>query len=179
MSTRSVAETGTLRKLGFGFTTVLTLLLAAFIALSVTYRPRARLFPLIVAVPSFLCMLLILLSYFSERAERLVESFNAAFFETDAEILEEEETKLQESGIRRAIGWTIAALVGFYLFGFVLMTLLFVYAYMIVEGDHDWPRSAIVAVVTTGFMYALFVAVFGVRLDGGAVFRLLFDIVGI
>lgn len=179
MSTRSVVKTEPLRKLELGFAIFLTALLGGFIVLGVTYRPRARLFPLLVAVPSFLCMVLIISSYFSERAERVVSAFNAAFFETDSEMLETDTAELKEGGIKRSLGWTVGALIAFYLFGFVLMTLVFIYAYMTIEGDHTRRESGIIALVTTAAMYVLFVVVFGVRLDGGAVFLLLFDVLGL
>lgn len=178
MSARSIGETESLRKVGFAFAVFLTLLLVGFITLSLTYRPRSRLFPLLVAVPTFLCMTLVVLSYFSERAERVSAKFNAAFFETDAEMFEEDTNALEEENIGRSIAWVVLTLVAFYLFGFALTTFAFAYAYMTVEGDHSRGTSAILALLTTASAYALFVVTFGVRLDGGAVIVLLFDLLG-
>lgn len=179
MSTRSIEKTRSLRKLELGVAIFLTLLLAGFIVLSVRYPPRARLFPLLVAVPSFVCMVLLTSSHFSERVEKLVAAFNTALFESDAEMLEGDTTELEEEGIRRSLGWLVGALVAFYLFGFVLMTFVFIYAYMTIEGDHSRRESGIIAIVTGTVMYLLFVVVFGVRLDGGAIFNFFFDLMGI
>lgn len=179
MSTRSIAETKLLRKLGLAFTVALTLLLVGFVLLSLTYQPRSRRFPLLVAVPALLCMLLIVLSYFSDRAERTIAKFNAALFESDAEILDEDEDEIRERLIGKSIAWTVGMLVAYYLFGFVSMTFAFVYAYLTVEGGHERRRSALIAILSTAFTYALFVLAFGVRLDGGAVTMELLQLFGV
>lgn len=179
MSTRAITKTESLRKLELAVAVFLMLLLAGFIVLSMNYPSRARLFPLLVAIPSFFSMLLIVSAEFSERADDILEAFNTALFEPDTDMFEQESTEVEEGTIQRSLGWLIGALVGFYLFGFVLMTLVFVYGYLFVEGDHSRKRSGIIAAVTTVVMYGLFVAVFGVRLNGGAVFVFLFDVLGI
>lgn len=179
MSTRAINDTRSLRRLELAVAVLLTVFLAGFIVLSLNYPARARLFPLVVAVPAFLCMLLVISARFSERAERLLQTFDAALFETDSERFEQEDTEVNEDAIKRSLGWMVGALVGFYLFGFVLMTLVFVYAYLYIEGDHGRRRSGVIAVLTTLIMYGLFVVVFGVRLNGGAVFVFLFDLLGI
>lgn len=56
------------------------------------------------------------------------------------------------------------------------MTFVFVYAYMTYEGGHPRRRSGALALLTTVIMFALFVIVFGVRLEGEVVFRMLFDL---
>jgi hypothetical protein len=179
MSTREITKTEPLRKLEMAVAVFLAILLVGFIVLSLNYPARAQLFPLVVAVPALLCMLLIISANFFDRAERLLEAFNAALFETDAEMFEQETTDVNVDAMKRSLGWLIGALVGFYLFGFVLMTLVFVYAYLYIEGDHSRRRSGTIAVLTTAIMYGLFVAVFGVRLNGGAVFVFFFDLLGI
>lgn len=179
MSTRSIAETDTLRRLGLWFTVVLLLLLAGFIALSLTYQPRSRRFPLLVAVPSFLCIALIALSYFSGRAHRTVERFNAALFEADDELFDQHEDVVRERWIARSIAWVVGMLVAYFLFGFVSMTFVFVLAYLRVEGDHGLSRSTLIALVTTAFAYGLFVFAFGVRLDGGVVTVLVLESLGL
>lgn len=179
MSTRAITKTESLRKLELAVAVFLMALLAGFIVLSLNYPARARLFPLLVATPAFLCMLLIVAAEFSERADDILEAFNTALFEPDTDMFEQETTDVEEGAIKRSLGWLVGALVGFYLFGFVLMTLVFVYAYLFVEGDHSRKRSGIIAAVTTAVMFGLFVVVFGVRLNGGAVFVFLFDVLGI
>lgn len=176
MSTRSIAKTDRLRKLELAVAVFLTILLIGFIGLAVRYPARARLFPLLVAIPSLLCMLLIISAFFSERAKKFVRSFNTVLFESDTDLLEEDETEVERGQIQRSLGWVIGALVGFYLFGFVLMTFIFVYAYMSYEGGHTRRRSGVLALLTTVAMFALFVVVFGVRLRGGVVFRALFEL---
>lgn len=175
MSTRAIADTDAKRRLGFAFALVLLLLLAGFLAMTPDYPPRSRLFPLLVGIPTFLCLALVILAYVSDTADRIVLAFDAAFFRTDTDLFESEESELDLGAIRRALGWIIGALLAFYLVGFVVTTLGFVYAYLRIEGQHDRRRSLLLAAVTTAFMYGLFVAVFGVRLGGGLLPTLLLD----
>lgn len=179
MSTRSIADSAANRRLGLVFALFLALLLTGFLALSPSYPPRSRLFPLLVGVPTFICMVLVILSYVSDTAERVVVAFDAAFFETDADLFEAEEDELDTGGIRRALGWTLATLLAFYLFGFVVTTFGFVYAYMTVEGEHSNRESMLLAMLTTLFMYGLFVLLFEVRLEGGVVPTLILDSLGL
>lgn len=180
MSTRSIAKTGPLRKLELGVAVFLAAMLAGFIVLSLTYPARARLFPLLVAVPSLLCMLLVIAAQFFDRADRIMTMFDTALFEPDSDMFDsEDETEIAEGQITRSVAWIVGALVAFYLFGFVLMTLVFVYAHLAYEGGHSRRESGIIAVVTTVVMFLLFVTLFGVRLDGGAVFVLLLDLLDI
>lgn len=179
MSARTVAETRATRRIGLVFALFLVLLLVGFLFMSPSYPPRSRLFPLLVAVPTLACMLLVLLSYVSPTADRLVTAFDAAFFDTDSELFETDADELETGRISRALGWAIATLVAFYLFGFVLTTFGFMFAYLSIEGEHGRGESLLLAVITTAAMYGLFVALFGVRLGGGLVPNLVFGTLGL
>lgn len=179
MSTRSIEETETVRRVGILFALSLFFLLAGFLAMTPSYPPRSRLFPVLVAVPAIACMVLVLLSYRFSTVERIVGSFDAAFFESDSDVFESENEMIREGGIRRALGWTVGFLVAIYLFGFVATSFLLVYAYMTFEGEHGTRRSLLVATLTTVCMYALFGLLFGVRLEGGAVLTYLLELAGV
>lgn len=178
MGTRSIAESETKRRLGLLFALFLVLLLAGFLVLTPSYPPRSRLFPLLVVVPTLACMALVLASYVSDTADRIVDAFDAAFFQTDSDLFETEEDVLQTDRIGRALGWAIGSLLAFYLVGFVVTTFALVFAYLTIEGRHSRRRSLLIASVTTVFMYGLFVVLFRVRLDGGLVANVVLDAIG-
>lgn len=174
-----VREGDTLHWLGFGFSLALTAVVGTFVGLSLTYGPTSRLVPLVVGVPTLVALVLVTLSYVSPTADRFVSRFNATFFDVDDELFGDEDVSYKHHGVRRSVGWTVGFAVAAYLFGFVVVTLGFVYAYLRHEGGHAARRSAAIAVATTAVLVVLFELVFATPLYPGAVPLAILDAVGL
>lgn len=120
-------------------------------------------------------MVLVTLSYVSDRADDLITKFDGSLFEIDFELLneEEEDEQINEREIWHGLGWIVGGLLAFYLLGFILSTFLLVFLFMVTRGEHTKREAGAVATGTTIFMYILFVAVFNLILPPGVIIELL------
>lgn len=166
-------------RLGFVFALGLTTLVGVFVGLALTYGPTSRLVPLVVGVPTLVALALVTLSYVSPAADRFVSRFNATFFDLDDDLFGDEGITYKRHGVRRSVGWTVGFAVVAYLFGFVVVTLGFVYAFLRYEGGHAKRRSAVIAVATAGTLVVLFELVFATPLYPGSIPLLLLDLLGL
>lgn len=164
------------KRIEFGFAVFLMAFLGLLIGLALTYGPTSQLVPLIVAVPSFVAVTLIALSHVSATVAEFVSWFNASAFTTDSDIFDEEETEYKDRPVARAIGWTLGLVVIAYLFGFVLVIPIFVYAFLRWEGGHERRQSALIAIGSVLVISGLFEVFFGTPLYVGAIPQLVLDL---
>ena len=157
----------------FGFSVFLVLLVGLVVGLALTYSATSQLIPLIVGVPTLLILLLVALSNVSPRVERITDRFETALFSFESDLVEEEADEFKPGGVRRGIAWLLALSVGYYLFGFVAATPVFVYAYLRLEGGHPRKQSLVLAVGTTLFLVGLFEVLLETWLYPGVLVELL------
>lgn len=162
--------------LEIGFAAFLTLFVGSLVALALTYSPTSRLVPLVVGVPTFIALALVTLSYVFDPVDRLVSRFNATPITVDSDLFDGEETVYTDRPVTRALAWVVGLLLTMYLFGFVLVTPFFVYAYLTREGGHSRRRSAIIGLVTALSVSTLFELVFATPLYAGAIPNLLLEL---
>lgn len=165
------------RRVEFGFAVFLVLFLGLLIGLSMTYGPTSRMIPLIVAIPTFIAVLLVALSHVSATVDTLVDRFNAAAFTVGEDVFEGDETVYKDRPVVRAVGWVLGLTVIAYLLGFVLVIPFFVYGFLRWEGDHERRKSALIAVGTVALISGLFEVVFGTALYAGFIPNLLLELI--
>lgn len=164
------------RRVEFGFAVFLIAFLGLLIGLSMTYGPTSRMIPLIVAIPTFVAVLLIALSHLSETVDALVERFNAAAFTIGEDVFEGDETVYKDRPVVRAVGWVLGLTAIAYLLGFVLVIPFFVYGFLRWEGNHRRRKSALIAIGTVVLISGLFEIVFGTALYVGFIPNLLLEL---
>lgn len=164
------------KRVEFGFAVFLTAFLGLLIGLAFTYGPTSRMIPLIIAIPTFVAVLLIALSHVSTTVDAVVERFNAAAFSVGEDVFEGDETVYKDRPIARSVGWVLGLTVAAYLLGFVLVIPFFVYAYLRKEGGHERRKSALIAIGTVALISGLFEVAFGTALYAGAIPNLLLEV---
>lgn len=141
----------------FAFAVFLVLVVGTAVGLALTYSRTSGLIPLVVGVPTLLILLLVALSNVSPRAKRITDSFDTALFAIESDLVDDDdEDELKAGGVRRGIGWLLAMSIGYFLFGFVAATPVFVYAYLRLEGGHSRRQSAALGIAATVFLVGLF-----------------------
>lgn len=159
----------------FGFAVFLVAFLGLLIGLAITYSPTSRMIPLIVAVPTFVAVLLVALSHVSETVNELVDRFNAAAFSVGEDVFAGDETVYKDRPVVRSVGWVLGLTVTAYLLGFVVVIPFFVYGYLRREGNHERRRSALIAIGTVVLISGLFEIAFGTPLYVGYIPELVLE----
>jgi hypothetical protein len=163
-------------RIEFGFAIFLVVFLGLLIGLALTYGPTSRMIPLIVAVPTFVAVLLVALTHVSETADEVVRRFNAAAFTVGDSVFDQEETVYKNRPVVRSVGWVLGLTVIAYLLGFVVVIPFFVYAYLRREGNHERRKSALIAIGTVMLISGLFEIAFGTPLYVGYIPGLLLEL---
>jgi hypothetical protein len=165
--------TGTPR---LAFAAFLTLLVALLVGFAFTYGPTSRLVPLVIGVPTLVALGVVTLAQVWSPAARLAAQFNTTPISVESDLFEGSETVYRDRPILAAVGWVAGLSAVAFLFGFVAVIPVFVYAYLRREGGHARRRSALIAVGTTAVVSGLFELVFSTPLYAGAVPNLVLEL---
>ncbi len=143
----------------------------AFIAVSYTYKPNDRIFPLMVGYAAIPLILLDLLTLTETKiGERISLFFSAKTPEQIDEEVDRTERRLDRELI--VFLWMSVLVLGIYLFGFLASTPVFVFCWMKYRGDYSIRSSLYSAISTVGFIYILFELVLQYELYTGVLFEL-------
>ncbi len=163
----SPAHRGTI---GFGF--AILAFMFYFIFESYAYKPAIRLFPLLVG---FTGVMLCILDIFSNTNTAFGRIINTVF---GTELAKPDGHQAPRKIIKELtiFAWMGALVLGIYVFGFLVMTIVFVFLWMWIQGGRTIKSSLYTAIATFGFIYGLFSVILRYELFAGVVFEYLLDL---
>jgi len=163
------------RKGYFWFTVVLLVFALVFGAVSLTYSAEARLVPLLVAVPTALLCVVILLS---ERYPGLIKNFDVSITDlisTDKDLAERFKTSSDrgDDSPRRVVanfGWFVSLFIGIFLVGFLISVTLFTLLYLKFIWRISWLKVSIVTLLVGAIIFGGFELLLEAELYRGILF---------
>lgn len=173
------------------FSLLMTVVFAVAIVLALGYSYRARLAPLVLAVPGFaLAAGRLVIELRLDSAERRKEEFGASPDEKQV-VLEgagpspaqgggaAAQAAVAGNGLAKTFSevnvflWLALLMAMLYLLGFLVTIPLYLLLYLKVRSREGWPLSVIVSLVSWATLYFLFVRVLGMNLYTGVIAELL------
>ena len=155
----------------FGFAIGVLAFMFYFIFESYAYKPAIRLFPLLIG---FSGVVLCILDIFSNTNTALGRIVNAVFGTELAKPDHQAPRKLTKE--LAIFAWMSALVLGIYVFGFLVMTIVFVFLWMWVQGGRTIKASLYTSIATFAFIYLLFSVILRYELFVGIVFEYLLDL---
>ncbi len=141
-----------------------------FIFESYAYKPAIRLFPLLIG---FTGVVLCILDIFSNTDTAFGRVINTVFGTELAKRDIQEPRKLTKE--LAIFAWMSALVLGIYVFGFLVMTIVFVFLWMWVQGGRTIKSSLYTAIATFGFIYLLFSVILRYELFIGVLFEYIIE----
>lgn len=159
------------------FALILTVFVVVIVSLSLTYSREARLFPLIVGVPTLILLFTLFLVETVPSVSAFARSLKSASI-IDTDSLEDAgmesgaNTPIEtiRSNAVRTLGWILLLTVSILLFGHVIgltLSLAFVFRYY---SSLSWVRAIIFSLVNVAFLSGLFMVAFNAELYPGILF---------
>ncbi len=170
-----------LRKGEFWFCVVMIALVAGFVIGSFTYSPTARLFPLLVGIPTLLLLGVIaagtkykqLLAPFDETyvVSKKDKGKAAAIVEPAAQVPSgTREDNKSLGNVSRLIGWMVFFFALIFFFGFYIAVPVFVLGFLRFRARQNWRKSIIFAAVMGTLLYVSYETLMRVDLFQGIIF---------
>ncbi len=159
------------------FTLGVFVLVLVFLVLSLGYQPRARLVPLIIAVPTLLLTLLQLLIDMIPAVARRFSFFQEYdLFGIDSGRAAEPSEENRRSGTvyRRELGfaaWLLLLMALIYFLGYLVAIPLFLILFMRLRSSESWLMTLSITAATWAFVYVVFIMVMGAPLHPGVVWK--------
>ena len=159
------------------FTLAVFVLVLVFLVLSLDYRPRARLVPLIIAVPTLLLTLLqLLIDMIPAVGRRFSFLQEYDLFGIDTGRAAESSAEGGSSGavFRREINfaaWLLLLVALIYFLGYLVTIPLFLVLFLRFRSSEGWLLTLSITAVTWAFVYIVFIVVMGAPLHQGVVWR--------
>ena len=148
------------------FLLAILLTIVGFIALSYTYKPNDRAFPLMVGYTAIPIILLDFLTLTKTKIGQKISVFFSA--KTPEQIDQDADTTERSLGKEMVVFlWMILLVLGIYLFGFLPITPVFVFCWMKYRGAYSVRMSLYSAFCTLAFIYILFEIVLQYELYAG------------
>jgi len=146
------------------FALLSALVLVVVIILSLSYVPKARLVPLVVALPTLTLTIGQILKEFGVIGQKKKDSNDSK------DVVEESETNLK--GYWMILFWIVLLIAMLFLIGFFPTIVLFMFFYLKLQGRESWLVSFLMPGATLIIVYLAFV--FGLNIDfyGGLLFEL-------
>lgn len=157
------------------FTLGVFLLVLLFLVLSLDYRPRARLVPIIIAVPTLLLTLLQLLIDMIPAVGRrfaFFQEYDLFGIETGRAAAPSEESRPTSNVFRRELSfaaWLLLLVALIYFIGYLAAIPLFMIPFMRLRSSESWRLTLSITAVTWTFVYVVFIVVMGAPLHEGVV----------
>lgn len=142
-----------------------------FIFESYAYKPAIRLFPLLIG---FSGVVLCILDIFSNTNTAFGRIINTVFGTELAKPDHQDTPKLTKELI--IFAWMSGLVLGIYVFGFLVMTIVFVFLWMWILGGRTILASLYISIATFGFIYLLFSVILRYELFIGVVFEYFLDL---
>ncbi len=156
----------------FGFAIVVLAFMSYFIFESYAYKPAIRLFPLLVG---FAGVALCILDIFSNTNTAFGRIINTVF---GTELTKPDGNEAPRKIAKELIifAWMSGLVLGIYVVGFLVMTIVFVFLWMWVQGGRTIMSSLYTSVATFAFIYLLFSVILRYELYVGILFEYLLDL---
>ncbi len=164
------------------FTLGVFVLVLFFLVLSLDYRPRARLVPIIIAVPTLLLTLLqLLIDMIPAVARRLSFFQEYDLFGIDAGRSADpsEKSGSSEGGSSTTIyrrelnfaSWLLLLVALIYFVGYLVAIPVFLVLFLRLRSSESWLMTLSITAVTWTFVYVVFIVVMGAPLHEGVVWK--------
>ena len=147
----------------FGFTSLLIIMLAICLFISMGWNSTTALFPRVVGFPMLVIMIVILVQDVKQR-RRLVDK---------VKIKMDEAFKTKNIRMVRYFAWLIGFVALVWALGIDYTIPIYIFSYMKIEGKYGWLKCGIYAIATAAFITILFVYIFRVAWPEGALLSLL------
>lgn len=143
-----------------------------FIFESYDYKPAIRLFPLIIGFSGVVLCILDICSNTDTAFGRIV---NTVF---GTEMAKPDDHQAPRKIIKELtiFAWMGGLVLGIYVVGFLVMTIVFVFLWMWIQGGRTIKSSLYTSIATFGFIYLMFSVILRYELFMGVVFEYLFDL---
>lgn len=161
------------------FTLAVFLLVLGFLVLSLDYRPRARLVPLIIAGPTLaLTLLQLLIDMVPAVARRFSFLQEYDLFGIDAGRAADPsaETGSSNAVYRRELNfasWLLLLMALIYFLGYLVAVPLFLVLFLRLRSSESWGLTLSITAVTWAFVYTVFIMIMGAPLHEGVVWKAL------
>ena len=156
------------------FTFGVFVVVLAFLVLSLNYQPRARLVPLIIAVPTLLLTLFQLSIDMIPAVSRRFSFFQEYdLFGIDAGRAAEE-SRPAGNVFRRELSfasWLLLLMALIYFLGYLVTIPLFLILFMRFRSSESWRMTLSITAVTWAFVYVVFIVIMGAPLHEGVVWK--------
>lgn len=161
------------------FTLGVFVLVLVFLVLSLDYQPRARLVPLIIAVPTLLLTLLQLLIDMVPAVARrfsFLQEYDLFGIDTAraAETAGENGSSVAVYG--RELGfaaWLLLLMALIYFLGYLTAIPLFLILFLRLRSSESWFMTLAITAATWAFVYGVFIVVMGAPLHPGVVWKMM------
>ncbi len=159
------------------FTLGVFVLVLVFLVLSLGYQPRARLVPVIIAVPTLLLTLFqLLIDMIPAVARRFsfFQEYDLFGIETGRAAAPSEESRPSSAVFRRELNfaaWLLLLVSLIYFIGYLVAIPLFMVLFMRLRSSERWLTTLSITAVTWAFVYVVFIVVMGAPLHEGVVWK--------
>ena len=148
-----------------------------FLVLSLDYQPRARLVPLIIAIPTLLLTLLQLLIDMIPAVGRrfsFLQEYDLFGIDTGRAVAPSEESRSSGTVFRRELNfaaWLLLLMALIYFLGYLVAIPLFLVLFLRLRSSESWFMTLSITAVTWAFVYLVFIVVMGAPLHEGVVWK--------
>ena len=159
------------------FTLGVFVLVLAFLVLSLDYQPRARLVPLIIAVPTLLLTLLQLLIDMSPAGGRrfsFLQEYDLFGIDAGRVAAPSGEGRPAGTVFRRELNfaaWLLLLMALIYFLGYLVTIPLFLVLFLRLRSSESWLMTLSITAATWAFVYVVFIVIMGAPLHEGAVWK--------
>ena len=159
------------------FTLGVFVVVLGFLVLALDYQPRARLVPLIIAVPT---LLLTLFQFLIDaipavgRRFSFFQEYDLFGIETGRAAEPTEETRPTGNVFRRELSfaaWLLLLVALIYFIGYLAAIPLFMILFMRLRSSERWLVTLSITAVTWAFVYFVFIVIMGAPLHEGVVWK--------
>ncbi len=159
------------------FTLGVFVVVLGFLILALDYQPRARLVPLIIAVPT---LLLTLFQFLIDaipavgRRFSFFQEYDLFGIETGRAAEPIEETRPTRNVFRRELSfaaWLLLLVALIYFIGYLAAIPLFMILFMRLRSSERWLITLSITAVTWAFVYVVFIVIMGAPLHEGVVWK--------
>ncbi len=159
------------------FTLGVFVLVLLFLILALDYQPRARLVPLIIAVPT---LLLTLFQFLIDaipavgRRFSFFQEYDLFGIDTGRAAAPSEESRPSGNVFRREISfaaWLLFLVALIYFIGYLAAIPLFMILFMRLRSAERWFMTLSITAVTWAFVYFVFIVIMGAPLHEGVVWK--------
>ncbi|MDE0032425.1 MAG: tripartite tricarboxylate transporter TctB family protein [Deltaproteobacteria bacterium] len=159
------------------FTLGVFVLVLGFLVLSLDYQPRARLVPLIIAVPTLLLTLLQLLIDMVPAVGRrfsFLQEYDLFGIDTGRAAAPSGESCPSGTVFRRELNfaaWLLLLMALIYFIGYLVAIPLFLVLFLRLRSSESWLMTLSITVATWAFVYVVFIVIMGAPLHEGVVWK--------